>query len=174
MMLVMCPEKVDSDCSMDCSSPMSAKMLWKMLKRRAGLGRDVQPGLGHQRQQPDRLEGDRLAAGVGPGDDQREGLLVQLDVDRHHRLPGRAAGGGPGTGEWCCRGASRGLCLMEWHQHRFGGMQVLGVFGAHQGQVERASAATICLISLGMRPTWSESSARMRRSSSRSASCSSR
>ena len=36
----------------------------------AGLNRDVQPGLRHERQQPDCFEGDGLAAGVGPGDDQ--------------------------------------------------------------------------------------------------------
>ncbi len=35
---------------------------------RAGVGRDVQAGQRHQRQQSDRLQGDRLAAGVGSGD----------------------------------------------------------------------------------------------------------
>ena len=37
---------------------------------RALGGRDVQAGLGHDREQADGLQGDRLAAGVRPGDDQ--------------------------------------------------------------------------------------------------------
>jgi hypothetical protein len=46
----------------------------------------VQPGLAHQRQQTHRLEGHRLAAGIGPGDHQGIRLRVELDVDRHHRM----------------------------------------------------------------------------------------
>jgi hypothetical protein len=59
-----------------------------------GGRRDVQPGLGHQRQQADRLERDGLAAGVRPGDDQRVGFLVQFDVYRHDacRIEQRMAG----------------------------------------------------------------------------------
>jgi hypothetical protein len=56
---------------MECLNRLSASL----------QGRDVQPALGHQRQQADRLERDRLAAGVGPGDHQGVGLRVQLDVD---------------------------------------------------------------------------------------------
>ena len=49
------------------------------------MGRDVQPALRHQRQQAHRLQRHRLAARVGAGDHQGEGLRVQVDIDRHHR-----------------------------------------------------------------------------------------
>ena len=49
---------------------------------RAAVSRgDMQPALGHQRQQSQRLQAHRLAAGVGPGDDQGVKGLPQLDVD---------------------------------------------------------------------------------------------
>ena len=43
----------------------------------------MQSGCGHQTQQSERLEADRLAAGVRTGDDQRVVLVAQRDVDRH-------------------------------------------------------------------------------------------
>ena len=54
-------------------------------QRRAGMGRDVQPRLGHQRQQTDRLERHGLAAGIRSGDHQHKGVRIQLEIDRHHR-----------------------------------------------------------------------------------------
>ena len=56
----------------------------------------MQSALRHQGQQPQGLEADGLAAGVGPGDDQRVEFLPQLDGDRHRpagiqqRMPGVA------------------------------------------------------------------------------------
>ena len=47
MMLVMCPEKVESDCSMDCSSPMSANTLSKQLNSEPDCAGDVQTALRH-------------------------------------------------------------------------------------------------------------------------------
>ncbi len=49
----------------------------------AGSGRHRQPALVHQRQEPDRLEGHGLAAGVGAGDDQHATFPAELDVERH-------------------------------------------------------------------------------------------
>ena len=54
-----------------------------------GIGRDVQAGLVHERQEPERSQRDGLAARVGPGDDQRPEVAPELDVDRHH-APGEA------------------------------------------------------------------------------------
>ena len=48
---------------------------------RAGLGRDVQPGLSHQRQQANGLERDGLAARVGAGDDQGVGARSEVNGD---------------------------------------------------------------------------------------------
>ena len=67
----MCELKVLSDCSRLCSSPMSARMWWKtgtLLPSPAGM---CMPALGHQAEQAGRLEADRLAAGVRPGDDEQ-------------------------------------------------------------------------------------------------------
>ena len=58
------------------------------------MRRDVQARLGHDRQQADRLQRDRLAAGVRPGDDQDLELEAEVDVDRHDRP--RLGGGGGG------------------------------------------------------------------------------
>ena len=79
-----CPENVDSDCAMDCSSPMSAKTSRKIGSREPDLGGDVQPGLVHQRQQAQRPQRDRLAAGVRPGDDERRVAVAQPEVDGDH------------------------------------------------------------------------------------------
>ncbi len=59
------------------------------------VGRHVQPGLGHQGHQPHRLQADRLAAGVGAGDEDDKHVLLQRQVRRHHRLgvKQRVAGG---------------------------------------------------------------------------------
>ena len=69
-MLVMCHENVLRFAAIDCSSPMSAKTDLEDRHRRARLGRNVQAGLRHQRQQPAGLERDGLAAGVRAGDDE--------------------------------------------------------------------------------------------------------
>ena len=64
---------------------------------RALAGRDVQAGLGHDRQQADRLERDRLAAGVRAGHDQDLKSNPEIHVDRRHgpwaRAEVRDAGG---------------------------------------------------------------------------------
>ena len=52
-------------------------------QHRAGLGRDVEPGLVHQGEQPEGPHRDRLAAGVGPRDDERRVAVAEPDVDRH-------------------------------------------------------------------------------------------
>ena len=55
-MLVICEEKVHSDCSMLCSSPMSAIHPAKDAQFRAQLGRHVQAALRHEGEQAHRLE----------------------------------------------------------------------------------------------------------------------
>ena len=47
-------------------------------------GRHVAAGLGHQREQAQGLEGHRLAARVGAGDDEQRALGVDLDVHRDY------------------------------------------------------------------------------------------
>ena len=72
MMFVMWELKVESDCSMLCSSPMSAwteSKTGRRLPSSAGMGR---PAWAMSAEQPDGLEGDGLAAGVGAGDEQDE------------------------------------------------------------------------------------------------------
>ena len=46
----------------------------------AGLRGDREPGLHHERKQPDRLEGHGLATRVGPGDDHAPVVLGGVDV----------------------------------------------------------------------------------------------
>ena len=48
----------------------------------AGLGRDVETRLVHQAQQPERAQGDGLAAGVRAGDDEGRVAVADADVDR--------------------------------------------------------------------------------------------
>ena len=48
----------------------------------AGRGRDVQPGLVHEAEQPERPQRDGLAAGVRAGDDERRVAVAEPDVDR--------------------------------------------------------------------------------------------
>ena len=48
-MLVMCEENVESDCSMDCSSPMSANTSSKIAQLRTVGRRDLHARLRHQR-----------------------------------------------------------------------------------------------------------------------------
>ena len=54
--------------------------------RAVRLGRDVQPTLGHQCNEAQGLEGHRLAAGVGTGDDQGVEPVSQLQVVGHRLL----------------------------------------------------------------------------------------
>ena len=56
-------------------------------------GGDLQPALGHEAEEPQRLQRHRLAAGIGAGDDQGVKGLPQLDVDGHG--PGRVQQGMP-------------------------------------------------------------------------------
>ena len=53
---------------------------------RAALGRDVQPALGHERQQTDRFQGDGLAARVRPGDDDGPRSRPGIDIDGNNRV----------------------------------------------------------------------------------------
>ena len=48
------------------------------------LARHWNPGLCHQRQQPDSLERDRLAAGIGSADQQRAAISIQFQAHRHN------------------------------------------------------------------------------------------
>ena len=75
MMLPMCELNVESDCSIDCSSPMSAKTASKMGRRESASAGIGQAGLGHQREEAGGLEGDGLAAGVGAGDQEDREVL---------------------------------------------------------------------------------------------------
>ena len=88
-MLVMCAEKVLRLASIDCSSPMSAKTRSEHRQPRSVGRRNPQPRLRHQRQQSGRLERNRLAAGVRPGDQQQRRRRDDLDRDRH-RAPSPA------------------------------------------------------------------------------------
>ena len=65
--------------------------------------RDMQAALRHQGQQADGLQGDRLAAGVGTGDDQGVEVHTQTDGNRHHDVLGQSAGAAPGAGSRCRR-----------------------------------------------------------------------
>ena len=49
----------------------------------AALGGDLQPGLVHEREQAERAQRHGLAAGVGPGDDERGVAVAEPDVDGH-------------------------------------------------------------------------------------------
>ena len=49
---------------------------------RAGRGRDVEPGLVHEREQAERPQRDGLAAGVRAGHDERRVAVAEADVDR--------------------------------------------------------------------------------------------
>ena len=82
-MLPMCQLKVESVCSMLCSSPMSAKTPSKSgswLSVAAGMGR---PACAIRLKKPDGLERHRLAAGIGAGDYHRGEVFAQLQRERH-------------------------------------------------------------------------------------------
>ena len=66
-------------------------------------GRDVHAAQGHEREQAGRLEADRLAAGVGAGDDQDVEPDAEIQVDRHYRPrlgAGISAGGRDSRSGW--------------------------------------------------------------------------
>ena len=77
------PENVDSDWATDCSSPMSANTSRQTGSRLPGSGRDVEAGLVHQAEQPERAQRDGLAAGVRAGHDEGRVAVADADVDRH-------------------------------------------------------------------------------------------
>jgi hypothetical protein len=52
---------------------------------RAALRRKMQTTLRHQYEQGHRLERDRLAAGVWPGDHNRVGAFWGINIDRYDR-----------------------------------------------------------------------------------------
>ena len=95
----------------------------------AGFGRDVEAGLVHQAQQPERAQGDGLAAGVRAGHDQRRVAVADPDVDRDDRA-GQA------------RVAGR-------QQDRLGPLGRLGAAGAHLGGERRLGRPEV---ELGERP----------------------
>ena len=94
MMLVMWAEKVERDCSMDCSSPISANTAENTDRGAAVVRRRHQPAHRHQSEQADGFQGDGFAAGVGPGDDQGVEGGAELHVDGDHllRIDQRMAG----------------------------------------------------------------------------------
>ena len=57
-------------------------------------GRDVHARLGHQAEQAGRLQADRLAAGVRPGDDEQVEADAETDVDGHDFARGGRGEGG--------------------------------------------------------------------------------
>ena len=63
-------EKVDSDCAMLCSSPMSAMTRRKTGRRAPSAAGTRSPAWCMSASRPSVLSADRLAAGVRPGDDQ--------------------------------------------------------------------------------------------------------
>jgi len=70
-MLVIWPEKVESDCSIDCSSPMSAYMAVKQ-----GSSERIEPGMSRPlcaitASSPTVLSVTGLTARIGAGDDHR-------------------------------------------------------------------------------------------------------
>ena len=90
-MVRMWDEKVDRDCWMDCSSPMSAQIpgqrwTWRL----PSSGGNVKAALRHQRQKANGLEGHRLAASIGACDDHTVKVACpDVAVDRHHCLADR-------------------------------------------------------------------------------------
>ena len=86
-----CAEKVERLISIDCSSPIVGEHVVEDRQRRLRGGRP-QPRLVQQRGDPERLQRDRLAAGVRAADDERA-QAAEVEVDRHRRRAGRAAGG---------------------------------------------------------------------------------
>ena len=98
------PENVESDWAIDCSSPMSAKTSRKIGSREPAVGRDVQAGLVHQREQAERPQRDGLAAGVRAGDDERGVAVAEPDVDRDD-APGQARDGARRAGRPRARSA---------------------------------------------------------------------
>ena len=138
-MLRICPEKVDSDCSMDCSSPISAKTLWNTLNaepERAGMCR---PDCAISTSRPTVFSVDRLAARVRAGDDHREGLLIQHHIDRHNRLRIEQRVAGLVQADDAARVIWPALALQRF-EHRLGRAQIFGILGAHQRQVNHAPA----------------------------------
>ena len=90
-MLVMCAEKVLRLASIDCSSPMSAKIDRKTGSARAVGRGNAQARLRHQRQQPGGLQRDGLAAGVRPGD-RAAPSPAAIDLDRHRHRAALSSG----------------------------------------------------------------------------------
>ena len=84
-MFVMCAENVLRLASIDCSSPMSAKIDRNTGSRDPSAAGNAQAGLRHQREQSRGLERDGLAAGVRSGDEQHRRRRHDLDRDRHRR-----------------------------------------------------------------------------------------
>ena len=82
-MLVMWAEKVESDCSIDCSSPMSGEDVVENGDAGTSLGGHRQSGLGHEAEQSDGLQGDGFAAGVGSGDEDAAGVGSERSGDRN-------------------------------------------------------------------------------------------
>ena len=77
------PENVDRLWATDCSSPISAKTSLEHRQPRAGLGRHVQPGLVHEREQAERPQRHGLAARVRSGHHERRIAVAEPDVDGH-------------------------------------------------------------------------------------------
>ncbi len=104
---------------------------------RAGLGRDMQPGLGHQGQQPTVLSVTVLPPVFGPVMTTAKVSSIQVDVDRHDPLRARAAGGAPGTGARCCRGGCSRCSVRGAPASGSTARSVFGVLGARQrpGQI---------------------------------------
>ena len=86
----MCDENVLRLASIDCSSPMSANTRPEHRQLRDG-GRQMQPGLCHQCEQPRRLQGHGLAARIRSGDQQHAIRRIEEHVYRHGVFEHRVA-----------------------------------------------------------------------------------
>ena len=104
MTLRMCELNVDTDCSMPLPVAHIGIDAVEHREDAAVIRRYLQSRLVHQREQPDRLHGDRLAAGVRTRYDQNRPVRTNAHIHRHgvpaqHRMA-RVDEGAPTCRRW--------------------------------------------------------------------------
>ena len=111
--------RYDRSLSIDCSSPMSMKMLSEDRQSPRPRRPDTEkPALEHVLHDARGFQADRLAAGVGPRDDEDVLATVELQIQRHDLAPlqpaasAAAAGGGRFSAPACrpSRGSAARIC----------------------------------------------------------------
>jgi len=102
---------------------------------RTGLGGNLQPGLRHQRHQPNGLQGDGLAAGVGTGKHHREDTAVEFEVDWDD-FPGIQQGVAGSAQLNDAAGVGLGGLGWEGQKLRLIRVEVFSIAGFHQRQVD--------------------------------------